>query len=298
MNRPWKPQEDELLRALYGSMSLAEIARRFERSIPSICGHARALGLRSRKSPDWTKDEVEFLRRNWGHLTEGQVARRLKRSITAVHIKVKRLSLGRCRPTGSFSAQEAAKVLSIDIHTVSRWIDQGWLKAKKRVTNGKPVLTMIMVDDLEDFLRTHPEAWDSRKASGLSEALHAKHWEQGMAKGKIPALAEKRRMPRHIRMDLMKDGLVEISEIRTKRTVRSCPEPEWLRVKRAGDEGLPARRFQKWTPREDAWLCHLLTRTGLTYREIAAKMNRSENAIGHHIWRGRVLARAMRRMAS
>lgn len=57
-------------------------------------------------------------------------------------------------------------------------------------------------------------------------------------------------------------------------------EPEWLTAKRSGEFGKPILGCHKWTQREDDRL-RMLFRKGLTDKQIAAELGRSEAGVGH-----------------
>ncbi len=62
-------------------------------------------------------------------------------------------------------------------------------------------------------------------------------------------------------------------------------EPSWMKQKREADWKLPKRRFQNWTPEEDAALRSMFKAGHLTYKEMAERLGRSEDAVGHRLAR-------------
>lgn len=59
----------------------------------------------------------------------------------------------------------------------------------------------------------------------------------------------------------------------------------WLKEKRKADALIPVRKFQKWTPEEDARLRALFKRGDMTYAQIGDALNRSEAAVAHRLTR-------------
>jgi hypothetical protein len=236
---------------------------------------------------DWSEEDLRFLVRHWGTLTERQIARRLGRTTTAVDVKAKRMRLGPCRQPGSFTAREIEHLLSIDVHSVIRWQERGWLRAERRVTKGKVICVLVNVDDFEVFLREHPEAWDSRKAPRLWDAIRQKRFERDSAAWREPA---KRELTPE-RREAFARFVLQVARDRAEAISKAREEPDWLIAKRVADMTWARRRFAKWTPQEDSQLRYLLTRTKLTVREIAAKMDRSCSAVEHRIARTKTLMR-------
>ena len=61
-------------------------------------------------------------------------------------------------------------------------------------------------------------------------------------------------------------------------------EPKWLQDKRFKDLNIPKRKFQKWTDAEDSQLISLY-KLGFIQKEIAKRLNRSDNAIQRRVSR-------------
>jgi len=76
-----------------------------------------------RKPLPWSEREDEFLRQNLGVLSEEEIGAALRRTLTAVHLRWKR-DLGLPAPSktpGYMTANQAAKILAVDVHAVCRW---------------------------------------------------------------------------------------------------------------------------------------------------------------------------------
>ncbi|WP_025693249.1 SAM domain-containing protein [Paenibacillus zanthoxyli] len=136
-----------------------------------VTRYAKIAGLARKKEPDWSEKEVQYLIQNWSEKGLSYCAKRLKRTEIAVKLKAKRLGLGGIVKGSEYlSGQSVANILGIDIHSVLRWMDNGLLKYKNAPfsnrTDGRRTITMITLEDLEQFLRDNFELWDSRKLKG------------------------------------------------------------------------------------------------------------------------------------
>ncbi len=112
-----------------------------------------------RKPLPWSEREDEFLRQNLGVLSEEEIGAALRRTLTAVHLRWKR-DLGLPAPSktpGYVTANQAAKMLAVDVHAVCRWIERGWLRARRLPFRNRKVWR-IRVEDLKRFA-VKPEHW-------------------------------------------------------------------------------------------------------------------------------------------
>jgi len=112
-----------------------------------------------RKPLPWSEREDEFLRQNLGVLSEEEIGAALRRTLTAVHLRWKR-DLGLPAPSktpGYVTANQAGKMLAVDVHAVCRWIERGWLRARRLPFRNRKVWH-IWVEDLKRFA-VKPEHW-------------------------------------------------------------------------------------------------------------------------------------------
>jgi hypothetical protein len=112
-----------------------------------------------RKPLPWSEAEDTFLRQNLGVLSEEEMAAKLGRTPTAVHLRWKR-DLGLPAPSktpGYVTANQAAKMLAVDVHAVCRWIEMGWLRARLLPFRRRKVWR-IRIEDLKRFV-VKPEHW-------------------------------------------------------------------------------------------------------------------------------------------
>lgn len=89
-----------------------------------------------KKEPVWSEKELKILERN-AHKTPPRIQIHLKkagyqRSQQGIFLKRKRMRF--TQNLSGYSARSVSLCFGIDEHTVIRWIEQGWLKAKKRGT--------------------------------------------------------------------------------------------------------------------------------------------------------------------
>ncbi len=152
------------------------------------------LGLCERKGyrgKDWSKKELEYIREVWGERTIPEIAKKLGRSVNAVKIKAQRLGyIGQKWYGEMMSAQKVSELLGVDVHAVTDyWIPKCGLKAKnKRLGVTKKTTTIIMFEDLLEWLQTHLGLWDSRRVEFLALGMEY-DWlvEKRNSDAKLPA---------------------------------------------------------------------------------------------------------------
>jgi hypothetical protein len=112
-----------------------------------------------RRPLPWSEREDQFLRRYLGVLSEEEIGAALGRTQVAVRLRWKR-DLGLPAPSktpGYVTANQAARMLTVDVHTVCRWIERGWLRAQQLPFQGRKVWR-IHIEDLKRFA-IKPEHW-------------------------------------------------------------------------------------------------------------------------------------------
>jgi hypothetical protein len=119
--------------------AINKLAERVSRPRWWVTKRAAKLGcyLPRFKEPDWIKAEEELLEKH-AHKTpdiiSGIFARNgFARSATAIIVKRKRLNCD-LRDYDHYTASHLAKEFGVDIKAVTRWINNGWLKASRRGT--------------------------------------------------------------------------------------------------------------------------------------------------------------------
>lgn len=142
-----------------------------------VTRRARALGLVAPRfrEPPWTPEEEDLIleqaHRSLGYLRSALKRMGHNRSETAIAVKLKRLGADRTDPD-HFTGRQLAEVMGVDSKTVTRWIVNGWLKAKRRGTERTEVQGgdqwWIHRRDVRAFIIGNVAAVDIRKVE--------KHW--------------------------------------------------------------------------------------------------------------------------
>lgn len=135
--------------------------------------------MKVRRHKKWTQGERDCLRENWGEMSVRGIAKKLNRTETAVTIQAKRLGLGSPYMTTCLTANQAAKILGIDNHTITDyWIPRCGLRARTRAMR-KQKMWQICIGELTKWLKNNQDKWDSRKVE-----LYALGQEPGWLKQK------------------------------------------------------------------------------------------------------------------
>jgi len=137
------PLQSEQIRKTYqastGSGEIAELAKRLRLPRWKITRHAQKMGwiAKGKKEPYWTEEEEKTLQHFARYCPEKiqlkmVAAGYARRTVAAICLKMKRL---RCRQNiEGYSARFVSECLGVDVHFVTRAINTGKLRAKKRGT--------------------------------------------------------------------------------------------------------------------------------------------------------------------
>ena len=134
-----------------------------------ISRRAVTLGFisKTRKEPDWSEEEISLLEKNaWKSIDViYKIFRNAGYSRTPVSIQVKRKRLHCLSGVDGISANSLAECFGIDRHAIMKWIDKGWLKAKRRGTDraGNVDIYYIKPKDIREFVIGHVAILDFRK---------------------------------------------------------------------------------------------------------------------------------------
>jgi len=165
----WTPEQDQFLRDHWQEMSDEEMAANVGHPLTSTKARRGKLGLYERKGyrgKDWSKEELDYIRDVWGEKTIPEIAKKLGRTIEAVKIKANRMGYTGQKWYGEMmSARKVSELLGVDVHAVcDYWIPKCGLKGKaKRLGTTKKTTTIIMFEDLLEWLKEHQDLWDSRR---------------------------------------------------------------------------------------------------------------------------------------
>ncbi len=113
---------------------------------------------------NWTKKEIEYLNENWGKFTLAYISIRLKRTMIGIAIKAKRMGFGASSRADEYiTARQVAALLTVDGHTVERWIKKHDLKTTRKVLLFKTRFYLIKLPDLCRWLENNQDKFDSRR---------------------------------------------------------------------------------------------------------------------------------------
>jgi hypothetical protein len=114
----------------------------------------RQAGIARERPARWTAEDDHFLRDNLGKLEEAEIARKLGRSVIGVHLRWKRdLQLpAPSKAPGVLTANEVARRLGLDGHTIGWFVDKGFLPG--RMMPGQRKIRLIKQEDLEKWVTT------------------------------------------------------------------------------------------------------------------------------------------------
>lgn len=135
-------QNHVMMKAVQHKGYVRDLANKFGIPRWRVSRRACELGVLpvQKKEPNWTERELSILQQN-SHLSTARIQIRLKkygfhRSESAIIQKRKRMRYP-ANLNGN-SALAVAHCFGIDIHCVTRWIKNGWLKANRRGTARTP----------------------------------------------------------------------------------------------------------------------------------------------------------------
>lgn len=165
---PWSAEDLAWLKENW-QLPDTELSEKLGRPVLSIRNKRYSLGLTGKdgcRKADWSKEELDYIREVWGQKTIPEIAKKLGRSINAVKIKTTRMGYTGQKWYGEMmSARKVSELLGVDVHAVcDYWIPKCGLKAKsKRLGETQKTTTIIMFEDLLEWLEQHQDLWDSRR---------------------------------------------------------------------------------------------------------------------------------------
>ena len=181
---PWTPEQDAEIRAVYENQvgknrrdagkPVAELAEKLNQPRWRISKRAFDLAavptsLKRKKEPPWSEAEYKILREN-AAFTLSNIQQKFKaagfdRSRMAIKIKINR-TLGR-KPKAHYTGTSLSKRFGIDSHSISNWIQSGFLKAamqgNKRTARQGGDSYVIQEADVRQFVIENVEVVDFRK---------------------------------------------------------------------------------------------------------------------------------------
>jgi hypothetical protein len=183
-HRTWTPDEDALLKILYGKVKAKDLYLHLaDRTPASVSGRLSWLGIRVPKVPDWSESELVYLRQNYGKMSPEKLAKELGRTSEAVHIKATRLRLHARKQR--LTPRSIGEMMRICSKQVKRWIDHKWLKAQV-ISRVRHTIHAVQPEDLIEFLKAHPDQWDARRCPDIHLKLGIRSKRTGVAKDERP----------------------------------------------------------------------------------------------------------------
>jgi hypothetical protein len=130
---------------------------------------AQGFTAKQKKEPEWTERELSILHQN-AHLVPAVIQKRLKKygyHRTEVGIVIKRKRMRFLQNLNGHSASSVAECFGVDMHSVIRYIKNGWLRAGKRGTQRTDAQggDMYYIKDkwIKDFIIENVSVVDFRK---------------------------------------------------------------------------------------------------------------------------------------
>lgn len=246
-----------------------------------------AIGTTDRRRT-WTREENQFYLDNLGTLSYRQIAERLGRSVEAVTIHSARHRMpAQTRQAGYMTANQVARLLSIDGHKIVGWMESGVMPFEYLPMEGRAIHRIAVVT-LKRWL-TRPVNWVYFKADRIKNpsirrlvTLAQSRWGDEWL---TTRQAEKLRgLPRNVIEHQVTHG--HISAIRAKNVSGRHADQHWsyIYVRRSEVEtcviiigkGGPDASDGPYTARSDAFIIRAKA-AGKTFKEIGRMMKWKEN---------------------
>lgn len=162
--------QDALITKIYSAPSFAERRKRYKTLVPRLAPltkqqiYKRAISLGAAKPLSkplpWSEEELAIVER-FNHQQDATISRKLakagfKRSVNAVHrIRHRVIGAGVRQgkvDAGIYTANQVGEIVGANASTVSRWIQKGWLKARRGQFHGSSETWEVQSKDLRTFL--------------------------------------------------------------------------------------------------------------------------------------------------
>lgn len=278
-------EEDQLLRDLYGTKTLKQLAEEMKRSTHSINNRIQRLGLREavRIRVPWTKEEDDYLRKYCNKQSAKEIGAYIGRTPNSVASRIRKLDLRPetiCRRWTEKDDEYLVRNYGIKkLSSIAKKLGRTEQAVEKRV--GRLGLGGV---------RAHIANFTSYE---LAEAL-------GVDPTTVHRWVEQQGLPyRMIRKESVNILTIEVDKFwkwasTHKRLLNFnriekgilIPEPAWVHEQRKIDcAQRPKHEGRPWTEEEDERLWNLFYQKGLTQREIGKLIGRSENGVQRRLTR-------------
>lgn len=251
-----------------GYASILEARKGIARPVQVTC---------EKRAQNWSTAEDEFLVNSIGKLSYWEIARQLGRSEISIHIRIVRKGISTAsKRSGYITANKLANLLSLDVHTICGWIDEGRLPGEFLPMDRN--IRRVSILNLKIWL-TRPENWPYFKVERIKNGsirhlveLAMKRW--GDEWWSIPQVAEYHKCDRGLVNKHLHLG--DLEGIR-------CPNiggrdrgtwAHWFIRKSVAIAWIPPRipgGPPVWTDRSDEFIIRA-RREGKMFKEIAAMM--------------------------
>lgn len=120
------------------------------------------------KGKNWSVEEDDFLKENVGKKSFQVMSKHLNRTVVAIESRARRLGIDNTKfESGKLTANEMARALNVDNHTVYRWIQTGGLKSVKKATRQSAKFNLISIDDFWKWAKNNKEKLNFYKIEPL-----------------------------------------------------------------------------------------------------------------------------------
>jgi transposase-like protein len=158
-------EQRALLIQMYDSKSatITYLAETFNVPRFTIRIWASQLGIANKGRREWSQKDLEYLATHYCTMAVEDIALKLHRSVTAIRRKASDLGINKL--SDGYTVQSLREAFGCTTYTIQKWIDLGWLKAKKRKSERKENSDywFISDDSVRSFIKDHWNEIDQHK---------------------------------------------------------------------------------------------------------------------------------------
>jgi hypothetical protein len=165
----WTPEEDAYIIGNYSRHTLKSIAGQLGIERWQMLQHrCNRLIKDGRLDPRdkyyhrrWTDEDIDYLKESYGLVSDATICRKLRRSRWALYVIVKRRNI--LKKDNLLTLRSVARIFRVDDKVARHWVYIGALNARKGTFNiGKSRVWMVTLEDVEHFIKHHPELYECR----------------------------------------------------------------------------------------------------------------------------------------
>jgi hypothetical protein len=154
-----------------GSTERLDELERLLKPVPRwvIIKWASQMGLtRDSRNQNWTPEEIAFLKKNIKTMSMKELAEKLERAEYTIRRKAIREGLYQPHTHEGYNMQDLMLGLGVtNHHKIEQWIEDGWLKGRKRRIGVTHQEWHFTDKDIKAFILTHPDEIDPRRFDWL-----------------------------------------------------------------------------------------------------------------------------------